>query len=125
MMISPGAIVTCRQTGSVAWVAKSAAPDGYWYLIAKQMDDRGRSAFIARTAGVGDITVVTPAPNYEIGATVLYEGQSCIVAADLGDDVELVLPASRIPLRGSGALHIPGGNTTCVGKADLTMETLK
>ena len=66
-----------------------------------------------------------PAPTYEVGDAIEHDGLSYIVAADLGDHVELTVQATRFPLRGGGALHVPGGNIITVAKSDLTLETLK
>ena len=75
--------------------------------------------------GEGDLALVAPAPTYEAGTTLEHEGMSYTVAADLGDHVELIVPNTRSPLRGGGALHLSGGNTTTVAKSDLTLEALK
>lgn len=123
-MISPGAIVMCRQTSDVAWIAERLDFDGRWKVTSKGIDARGRAVYFGRVAGEGDLTVVTPAPVYQAGETVERNGLNCTVARDLGDAVELIVPASRRPLRGGGALSIPGGNAVTLSKADLALESL-
>ena len=66
-MIAPGAIVTCRQTGTILYVVKAQADDGIrWRLHAKRHDARGRSDVTGRTAGAGDLVPIRPTPTYSL-----------------------------------------------------------
>lgn len=123
--ISAGAIVTVRQFGNVAWVVHRRVADGRFKCIGKAVDDRGGEALSSRTAGEGDVMLITPAPIYEAGTLIERGGVQYTVATDLGDHVELIVPATRFPLKGGGALHLPGGNTITVAKSALTVEALK
>ena len=89
-MISPGALVTCRQTGTVLYVLKAPAPGGRWYLASKRVDQRGRAEFTGRVACAGDLTVIREARTFEPGETVEHDGLCHEVSADLGDEVEIV-----------------------------------
>jgi hypothetical protein len=58
-MIAPGAIVTCRQTGTILYIVKAQADDGIrWRLHDKRDDARGRSDVTGRTAGAGDASLM-------------------------------------------------------------------
>jgi hypothetical protein len=121
-MIAPGAIVICRQTGDTHWVVESHSADGRWRLVSKRLDGRCTS----RAAGEGDIVVITPAPTYEVGATIRYHGVEHIIAEAAGDFVTLIVPASRFRTRrGGDHLHIPEGNTVTIPKSDLVLEELQ
>jgi hypothetical protein len=124
-MISVGAVVTCRQTANVAWVARRKLDDGRWLLIGKAMDQHGRATYSSRTAGEGDLQEVTPAPSYEEGTTITFESAPHTVQRDLGTEVELIVPANRHAHSSGVTLHVAGGNIITVSKADITLETLK
>ena len=124
-MIAPGAIVRVRRRGDVAFVVHSSGIDGRWRVVSKTVYDERRSAFSSLTVGAGDTIVVEDAPTYEVGAAVEHEGWKHTASGDLGDQVELIVPASRRPLKGGGALYLPGANTITVGKSDLVLEQLK
>ncbi len=124
-MIAPGAIVRIRRRGDIAFVVQRRALDGGWRVMSKVVDDRSGSVFSGVTVGAGDVIVVKPAPTYEVGAEIEHGGLKHTVSADLGDCVELIAPAFSRPLKGGGALHVPGGNTVTVGKSDLVLEQLK
>jgi hypothetical protein len=63
-MIAPGAIVTCRQTGTILYVVKAQADDGIrWRLHGKRVDWRGRSDVTCRVGGAGDLVLIRPAPT--------------------------------------------------------------
>lgn len=147
MKISPGAIVVFRQTGLVAWVVHSRLADGRFKCVSEGVDPRGNGAvFNGRVVGEGDLMVVMPAPSYAVGDAIEQDGKSLIVAADLGDAVECVVPSHSHQLRGgmtyrngtrrggcvrlpgprTGAtLHIPGGNRVTLAKSDITLERLR
>ena len=91
--------------------------DGRFKRIGKAVDDRGGEALSSRTAGEGDVMPITPAPIYEAGTLIERGGVQYTVATDLGDHVELIVPATRFPLKGGGAPHLPGGNTSPVANA--------
>jgi hypothetical protein len=74
-VIAPGSIVKCRQTGATAWAVERQLPDGLWRLVGKQVTQFGGEHFIGRTAGGGDLSVVTPSPSYEVGSSVIYAGE--------------------------------------------------
>ena len=61
-MIAPGALVRVRQCGLIAWVVERQEPDGRWHVVSKAVDHRGRAVFSGRTAGEGDVMLITPAP---------------------------------------------------------------
>ena len=144
-MISPGAIVRCRFTGSVDWIVKCVGADGRWQLIRKAVDKRGRSTFIGHEAGAGDllgvrrvagsyksgnvdagdIETVTPAPTYAAGSTVRYHDLDHAVIEDRGCTVLIQVSADSIPLRGGGSVLIPSGRTLSLSKADLILEALE
>ena len=63
-----------------------------------------------RTAGEGDVVLIKPAPTYEPGATIEYDGTACTVVHDLGDEVDLSCATGHI---GS------------VPKSDLVLELLR
>ena len=117
-MIAPGAIVKIRSPllrelngDDTAWVVERQEPDGRWRVCCKAVDRQGRAIFSGRTASEGHLVLVAPPRVYQAGETVERNGLSYAVARDLGDAVELVAPTTRRPLKGGGALHIPGGNT--------------
>ena len=129
--LSPGAICTVRQFGSVLFVAKEPVADhlgaySRYRLTCMQVDSRGRRAFQSRDAGLGDITVVHDAEVYQVGSIITYEGLDHIVLRDLGDDgVEVGVPEDTAkPPRGYGVIHIPAGNTRVLHKADLILAGL-
>jgi len=124
-MISPGALVLCSKSGRTAWVAERRLPGGQWKLVCKAVDHKLREVFSSMTVGEGDLTVVAPAPTYAVGDAVEHNGMQHAVAADLGDAVELIVPATRRPLRGGGYLHIAAGNNITLSKADLVLEDLR
>ncbi len=124
MPIEPGAIVKCSQTGDHLWVVKVKEPGQRWLLVSK-IKRRGIATQAERVAGEGDLNEVVSPPSYEIGATVELDGVAYTVSADLGEDIEVEVPASIFPLEDGGALHLPGGNTAIVSKADLVLEQLK
>ena len=123
--IAPGALVTCRQTGTVLYAVVAQTGDGRWRLRGKRVDHKGRSDFTGRTAGAGDITVIREAETYEPASVIEHNGRFYEMAADNGDSVELIVPASSRPLTGGGAVRLAAGNATTVAKSDLTLETLK
>jgi hypothetical protein len=50
--IAPGALCTCRQTGTVLWIVVAQADVGqHWRLRGKRVDHRGRSDMLT----VGDV----------------------------------------------------------------------
>jgi hypothetical protein len=120
-MVNVGDICVCRQTGAQLWVVLGAEPNGRWRLIGKRTDQRGhKRLYDGRTAGEGDLTLVTPAPIFEPGSTVEHDGQTLKVLSDDIDSVVFEVPASRFLTRGGEHLHISGGtNTTRIHKADL------
>jgi hypothetical protein len=101
-MIGPGAIVVCRKTGATAWVAERHLSGGQWKLVSKAVDHRGRAVFSGRIAGEGNVVLIAPAPVYQEGATVEHNGVQHVIAADNGDSITLIVPATRRPLRGGG-----------------------
>ena len=123
-MISPGGLVTCRQTGAQLWVVKAPATGGRWSLARKQVGKRGQPANQGRIAGAGDLIVILDAPTYQVGDVVERNGLRHVVLSDLGDEgVELAVPEDRIPLRGDHTVHVAAGNSTLVSKADLVLVT--
>ena len=123
-MISPGAIVRVYRCGDIAWVVEHQQPDGRWRVCCKAVDHKGRAMFSSRTASENEMVLVQDAPSYQPGATITHNGVQHAVAADNGDAVELIVPATRRPLRGGGHLRIPGGNRTTIAKADIVLESL-
>jgi hypothetical protein len=86
--ISPGAIVTCSQTGGRLWVVRGRHHDGLgWDLIGKFTNCFGRKAYTGRTAGEGDVVLVRDAETYDLGTTIEYGGVKHTVARDLGDSI--------------------------------------
>ena len=124
-MISPGAIVRVYRCGDIAWVVERHEPDGRWRVCCKAVDHNGRAMFSSRTASENEMVLIQDAPSYQPGATVTHNGVPHAVAADNGDAVELIVPATRRPLRGGGALSIPGGNAVTLSKAELALEQLR
>ena len=93
--------------------------------LSEAVDHKLREVFSSVTVGEGDIAaVIIEAQVFEVGAAVMHNDLEHTVDADRGDAVELIVPATRFPLRGGGGLHVPGGNATTVAKSDLTLETL-
>jgi hypothetical protein len=125
-MIAPGAVVRVHNHGDVAWVVKRRALDGVrWHVTCKSLEaSRHRELFSSRIAGEGDIVVVRPAPTYEPGSTVTYNGIEHAVAADNGDSVTLIAPDKRFACDGGDYLLVPGGNTLTVAKGDLVLQEL-
>jgi len=126
-MIGPGAIACILKHGDIAWVIKwrDTFNDRRWTCVTKRIDGGGREALTVKTAGEGDIIVIKPAPVYEPGATVTYDGIQYTVHADLGDAVELVVPASRYPLSDGVHLVVAEGNKTTITKAELVLAALE
>ena len=126
-MISIGAIVTVKQFGAQLWVVKApASGGGAWYLSTKGTDPRGRATYSGHRAGSGDITVVVEAASYAVGSTVRHSGLDHIVIEDRFDEVELGVPARRVPTQDpSSFVRIPSGNVTTVSKADLALEQMQ
>ena len=88
-----GAIVLA---GSVAdlWVVRCpAGRDGFFHLEGKVP---GRSTYVTRVARTSDLRLVQPAPVYEPGAIVRYQGRPVSVLEDLGDEVTVVAGLSRV-----------------------------
>jgi hypothetical protein len=84
-LISPGALVVCKQTGRQLFVVKEAADNGLrWKIVGKLTDDKGRALFTARVAGRGDLTLIREAETYEPGELLEYGGLELEVARDLG-----------------------------------------
>ena len=70
-MIAPGALCTCRQTGTVLWVVAARADDGQRRrLCGKRVDHRGRSDISGLTIGDGDTTVIREAEIYELATMI-------------------------------------------------------
>ena len=86
-------------------------PDGSWHVVCKAVDHRGRAIFSGRTAGEGDVVLITPAPVYAGGDTIEHNGVQHTVAAILAMPSSLSSPPRRRPLKGGGHLHIAAGNT--------------
>ena len=114
----------CRQCGLIAWVVERQEPDGRWHVVSKAVDHKGHAIFSGRTAGEGDLVLITPAPIYAVGDAIEHDGLQHTVAADLGDAVEVVVPPSRAacPLKGGGHLHDCRWQRRTISKADLTLE---
>jgi hypothetical protein len=68
--------------------------------------------------------VVTSAPTYAPGQQVKFNDLKHTVSRDLGDSVELIVPSSRRPLRGGGALCVAAGNKCVIAKSNLVLEGL-
>jgi hypothetical protein len=61
MTIAPGALVLTKQTSTVLHVVVKQSDDHRrWLLRSKATDAGGRSTYIDRTVGEGDITIVKP-----------------------------------------------------------------
>jgi hypothetical protein len=125
MVITPGALVTCKWTGTVLYVAVRADDAGRWHLRSKATDEAGRAAYTGRTAGVGDIVVVKSALTYQPGETLEFGGKLLTVLRDLGHEVEFTVLEHSRPLHRGGSVRHAGGHTTLVSKADLMIEALK
>jgi hypothetical protein len=66
-MTLAGALVTCRQTGTILYVVDRRADDGIrWRLHAKRVDASGRSEVTGRTAGACDLVQIRPTPTYSL-----------------------------------------------------------
>ena len=122
--IEIGNVVTCKQTGDQAWVARAKDPNGRWLLISKLVDDRGRATITARTSSEFDLELARARPTFEVGTKITRNGLELTVSADLGDFVELVIPSIRRPLTGGDHLHIPGERTTTLCKSEIVVEAL-
>jgi hypothetical protein len=125
-MIAPGAIVRVYLQGDTAWVVRGKTLDGSrWRVTCKDVDAPNRAALSARVVGEGDIVLIKPAPTYEPGSTITHNGVAHTVARDLGDEIELIVPASRFPTKGGDHLLRPAGNHVTIPKSDLVLETLQ
>ena len=126
MTIAPGAIVTCRQTGTILYivVVGQAADGTRWQLRSLRIDHKGRTDQTRRIAGEGDITVIRAAPTFAPHTMIEHIGHPHEVLADLGDSVELIVPQISRALHGGGALRIVAGNTTTVPKFELVLAAL-
>lgn len=126
-MLQAGDIVTVRRFGDTAWVIRRREPDGRYRVVCRTTtprcpDTRGYF-YRGRVVGEGDITaVITPAPTFEVGTTLMHDGKSYVVAADNGDSITLTVPATRRALQGYGVLHVPAGNRIAISKADLVLQ---
>jgi hypothetical protein len=123
-MITPGAVVTCAQTGSLRGVRRRSHDGRGWHLIGKTKNRLGHAVHTARAVGEGGLVLVREAKTFEPGTKVEHGGKLLTVIEDLGDEVEFEVPASSRPLRGGWALRITAGNTT-IYKADLTLESMR
>lgn len=126
-MISPGALVTVKAFGTRLWIVKGPGPNGSgrWHLTCKVTDQRGRTAYHAHLAGSSDITLVKPAPTYDVGTTIEHGGLTCTVVEDKDDTLQLSKPArSSSRLKGGGKLRIVAGNVEA-SKTDVILEALK
>jgi len=143
-VIAPGSTCISRQTGNALWIVKRQELDGRWRIVGKTTDRRGYPVLTARTAGENDLTVIFEVPVLTIGAAIMHNGMEHVVAADLGNAVELVVPPHTYQTHGgvssrrgrartkrSGKprrtrrgvnLHIAGGNVAAIPKADIVME---
>ena len=118
-----GALVTCKQTGAVLWIVKGSTPEG-WSLIRKATDARGYPTVTTRTAGAGDVVVIREAETYSPGYTIEnFQGVDYTVLEDRGDDVWLVASDFIKETRGGDPVHVDGGNTLVLSKAELLMAT--
>jgi hypothetical protein len=93
--LSPGALATCRQTGSRLWVVKEPLPDNRLRLIGVRTDRRGRADYSTRISGAGDVQVIRDAEVYAVGSTINYEGLDHLVLEDQGDSIEVSVPKQR------------------------------
>jgi hypothetical protein len=125
MVISPGCICTCKQTGTILYAVVAKADDGIrWQLRSMRIDHKGRTDFTRRIAGEGDLTLIREAPTFEPNTVIEHNGRFHEITTDNGDSVELITPSSRYSLKGSHALHREAGNRVTVPKADLVLARL-
>jgi hypothetical protein len=128
LVLSPGAVVTCRQTADVLWAVIRQEVDGSWRLHGRLTDERGRSAYTMRLAGEGDITVIRSAPQYEPGETIERGRQTLTVISDNGDDLTCEVGEASRPVISEGvqvaSVCLPGGNKMTLTKGDLMAEAI-
>ena len=128
-MLQTGTIVTVHGLGDTLWAIKCREADGRYRVICRTTTPRWPKTHghfsSSRVVGEGELTLVAPAPVYEAGSTLAHEGVQYTVVADLDEHVELIVPASRRPLRGGGHLHIAAGSTLTLNKADIVIGELK
>jgi hypothetical protein len=124
--MAPGSVVTCRWTGAQAWVVKARAGEGRMlHLISPIVNSLGVPvAYTSHTAGIGDVELITPAPTFEPGQSLMHEDVTYEVIADHGDEVEVLVPASSVTLRDSARLRYPEGNTKAIAKCDIALAQL-
>ena len=120
--INIGDIVRYRG-GDIAFVARARDGYGRYLCTAKQVDRTRRSAFTCIQAGEGDLVVAVPRPTFSPGATIMHEGQQCVVERDDGDWVQLNVPASVHRMKGGGGLNIPPSQVE-ISKADAVLDSL-
>lgn len=123
--VSPGWIVTCRQTGTILYAVEGKAPDGIrWRIRSMRVDRKGRIDPTARTVGEPDLVVIREAPAYSPSEMIEHEGRFYEVARDLGSHVELLVPEDRYRTKGGNFLRIEAGHRTTVDKATLVLAGL-
>jgi hypothetical protein len=122
--LSPGALATCRQTGSRLWVVKEPLPDNRFRLIGVRTDRRGGADYSTRISGAGDVQVFRDAEVYAVGNTINYEGLAHLVLEGRGDSIEVGVPKHGSPLSGGVVVHIPSDNVRIITKAQLAIAAM-
>ena len=70
-------------------------------MITKTVDPAtGHEGYDGRVAGDDDLTTVTPAPMYEVGDMMGYDGVEAVVYADQEAVVVLAIPERRVLTQG-------------------------
>ena len=115
----------CRYRGDdIAYVVRGRDRYGRYLCTAKRVDrTRQGSVFTCVQAGEGDLVVAVPRPTFSPGATIMHEGQQCVVERDDGDWVQLNVPASVHRMKGGGGLNIPPSQVE-ISKADAVLDSL-
>lgn len=121
--IKPACLVRIRRLGDSRWIFVRREFDARWTCVSKAVIGRSHYQHLTtRSVGAGDIVVVRDPPSYQPGDSIERAGIRYTVNRNLGDSVEVTVPASRGTLRGGGFLALAAGNIAVIAKSDLVLE---